>query len=195
MKKLILAVVYNDGLAADRFLANVGYQLRDLGVHVGGLVQSNRFVRDRTKCDMELEELSSGEIFQISEDRGRLSTGCRLDRDVLARAAATMTRVVKERPEIIILNKFGKVESEGSGLREAIAAAAQAEIPVIVGVPIRNIDQWRNFAGELAEEADCSESVAVSWLKRVGVHAPEIDRDIDRHRSVGKSRSHMLAGE
>jgi hypothetical protein len=178
MKKLILAVVYSDGLAADQFLSRLGYMLRDFGVNVGGLVQRNTFVRDRTKCDMELEELLSGEVFQISEDRGRLATGCRLDRGVLAQASATMGRVVDERPAVLILNKFGKVEAEGGGLRDTIVSAAQSGIPVIVGVPFRNIDQWRAFAGELADEADLSAEVVARWLKRVGLKAHGHDRNM-----------------
>lgn len=181
MKKLILAVIYSDGLAADRFLASLGYKLRDEGVKVAGLVQRNTFVRDRTKCDMEIEELSSGEVFQISEDRGGSANGCRLDRDVLARAAATMDRVLDEHPEMLILNKFGKVEAEGGGLRDTLVTAVQSEIPIIVGIPVRNIDQWRTFAGGMAEEVGLSITDVVAWLKRFvcGVQ----DREGDMHNS------------
>jgi hypothetical protein len=187
MKRLILAVVYSDGLAADRFLAGLGYKLRDSGVNVAGLVQRNTFVRDRTKCDMEIEELSSGEVFQISEDRGRFANGCRLDRDVLARAAAMVGRVVDEHPEILILNKFGKVEAEGGGLRDVIVAAVQSETPTIVGIPVRNIDQWRAFAGGSAEEVDLSWANVVAWLKRFDFRAQGIEGDVYEDSQTGSS--------
>jgi hypothetical protein len=162
----IMAVVYDDGIAADRFLADVGYKLRDRGVNVGGVVQRNTFVRNRTKCDMELEELQSGEVFQISEDRGAFAKGCRLDRSVLARISSAMEDVVAQRPAILVVNKFGKVEAEGGGLRDVIALAVQLGIPTIVGVPFRNVDQWRAFAGNFAQEVGleaASDSVWV-WL-------------------------------
>ncbi len=67
----ILAIVYSDGLAADRFISDLGYRIRDAGIGVAGIVQHNKFIRDRTKCDMAVEELASGTVLQLSEDRGR----------------------------------------------------------------------------------------------------------------------------
>lgn len=164
----ILAVVYDDGIAADRFLAEVGYKLRDGGVNVGGVVQRNTFVRNRAKCDMELEELQSGEVFQISEDRGAFAKGCRMDRSVLARIASAMADVVEQCPAILVVNKFGKVEAEGGGLRDIIAQAVQRGIPTIVGVPLRNIDQWRAFAGDFAQELrlEAASNAVWRWLRR-----------------------------
>jgi hypothetical protein len=76
----ILAIVYSDGLAADRFISNLGYKIREAGIGVAGIVQQNKFIRDRTKCDMEVEELTSGTVLQLSADRGREARGCRPDR-------------------------------------------------------------------------------------------------------------------
>ncbi len=67
----ILALVYSDGLAADQIISNLGYKIRDAGIAVAGLVQHNKFIRERTRCNMELEELASGIVLKISEDRGR----------------------------------------------------------------------------------------------------------------------------
>src|SRR5690349_19870093 len=109
----ILALPYTDGIAADQFLSDLGYRLRDANVAVAGLGQRNTFVRDRTKCDMEIEELLSGNILQLSEDRGPEARGCRLDRSVLSAAAAMLLQVLDadRKPELVILNKFGKVEA------------------------------------------------------------------------------------
>ena len=56
----ILAIVYSDGLAADRFISDLGYRICDAGIGVAGIVQQNKFIRGRTKCDMAVEELASG---------------------------------------------------------------------------------------------------------------------------------------
>lgn len=117
--RLLLAIVYDDGFAADRMLAEIGYALRDQGVAVKGLVQRNSFRRDRVKCDMELEELGSAAVFQLSKDRGKHAGGCRLDREAIASAAALIGSALNESCDVLILNKFGRSEAEGSGLRDA----------------------------------------------------------------------------
>lgn len=165
----ILAIVYSDGMATDRYLADLAYKLRDAGVNVGGLVQRNSFVRDKTKCDMEIEEILSGEVLQISEYRGQHAKGCRLDRAMLAKAATLLVRAVEAKPRILVLNKFGKVEAEGGGARDAISAAVQTGIPLIVGVPFRNIDQWRVFAADFSEECRVPGDRVDQWLGGLGI--------------------------
>jgi nucleoside-triphosphatase THEP1 len=160
----ILAVVYTDGIAADRFIADLGYSLRDAGLLVAGLVQLNSLVRDPARCDMEIEELSSGTVLQLSEHRGKEARGCRLDRGVLAEAAALLTGALARKPEVLVLNKFGKTEAEGGGVRDVLARAVEQGVPLIVGVPFRNLDQWRLFADDLAQECQADLNVVRRWL-------------------------------
>lgn len=168
MSSNILAVVYSDGLAADRLLADIAYRLRDDGVVVAGLVQLNTFVRDRAKCDMAVEELYSRTVYQLSEERGPAAKGCRLDHTKLTEAAGLFSEALKQRLELVVLNKFGKVEAEGGGLRDALGHAVALEVPLIVGVPYRNLDQWRNFADGLADECEVSAPDILRWLEAKG---------------------------
>ena len=170
----ILAIVYSDGLAADQFISDLGYRIRDAGIAVAGIVQHNKFIRDRTKCNMEVEELGSETVLQLSEDRGKEARGCRLDRGALSEAAALLSASLENGPEIVILNKFGKLEAEGRGLRDALADAVQLGMPIVVGVPYRNIEQWRNFAEGLAEECPINSSRLHEWLSRHGI---DVDRE------------------
>ncbi|MCF8476817.1 MAG: DUF2478 domain-containing protein [Pseudolabrys sp.] len=185
----VLAVVYSDGIAADKIIADWGYALRSAGLTVAGLVQLNTFERDPTKCDMAAEELFSGTVLQLSEYRGSGSRGCRLDHSALVEAAVLLNSALDEMPNILVLNKFGKIEAEGSGLRDVLAKAVELNVPIIVGVPFRNIDQWRAFAGDLAEECPADSSHIERWLVAHGIlpetaagrrtggsrHLPEID--------------------
>ncbi len=161
----LLAVVYDDGIAADRMLSELGYTLREKRVNVMGLVQRNTFIRDREKCDMELEELGSGEIFQLSQDRGKFAGGCRLDREAIASAAALMEGRLREGCDLLIVNKFGRSEAEGCGLRDVIAQAVTQEIPTVVGVPRRNLEVWLKFAAGLFDLCDTANGEAMlSWI-------------------------------
>ena len=68
-------------------------------------------------------------------------------------------------PQLLVLNKFGKVECDGGGLRDLIASAIDRGIPVIIGVPRRNLDAWRNFAGEFAVELSDRAGEFERWLE------------------------------
>lgn len=164
----ILAIVYSDGLAADRIISDLGYRIRDAGIAVAGIVQHNKFIRDRTRCDMEVEELASGTVLQISEDRGREARGCRMDRGALLEAAGLLSASLESEPDLLIINKFGKLEAEGRGLRETLSDAVQLGVPIVVGVPYRNIEQWRSFAGGMAEECPIGSSRLYDWLWQHG---------------------------
>jgi hypothetical protein len=153
----LLAAVYDDGIAADRILSDLGYDLRAQGIAVRGLVQRNTFRRDRAKCDMELEELGSGRVFQLSKDRGKHAGGCRLDREAILTAATVMASGLEANCEFLIINKFGRSEAEGGGLRELIAEAVSRGIPAIVGIPRRNLEVWERFAGDLSDRCEAGD--------------------------------------
>ncbi len=101
---------------------------------------------------MVIECLSTGERLKISEDRGPLARGCRLDVGVLAEALVSARTEIQKQPDVLVVNKFGKSEAEGGGFRPLIADAIELGIPVLIAVPWRNIESWRHFAGELATE-------------------------------------------
>jgi nucleoside-triphosphatase THEP1 len=148
----ILALVYDDGRDADRRLAAIAATLAGRGLALAGFVQEERARPDRLRCDMTLVELAGGNRFAISQDRGRHARGCRLDLSGLLRALAVSRAALAAGPDLVIVNKFGKTEGEGGGLRPLIADALSRSIPVLVAVPWRNIESWRLFAGDFAAE-------------------------------------------
>ncbi|MBS0532824.1 MAG: DUF2478 domain-containing protein [Proteobacteria bacterium] len=165
----LLAVTYSDGFAADRLIAATAFRLREDGVKIAGLVQINTDVPGRTKCDMAVEELYTRTKFQLSEVRGPAARGCRLDHSRLTDAAGLLVAVLDQDLDLIVLNKFGKVEAEGGGLRDLIGHAALLDIPLIVGVPYRNLDQWRYFVNGLADECEVSAGAIEQWLAARGL--------------------------
>ena len=40
---------------------------------------------------------------------------------------------------LVLINKFGKLEAEGGGLRDVIAEAYLLGIPTLIGIPLRNL--------------------------------------------------------
>jgi nucleoside-triphosphatase THEP1 len=165
-KRQLLGLIYDDGLAADSYISECAYALRDQGLDVAGLVQRNTFRRNRAKCDMELEELASRQVFQLSQDRGAFAGGCRLDRQAISLAAALLADRVAEPCDLLIINKFGRTEAEGSGLREVIVRAVERNLPAVIGVPRRNLSAWQDFSGEFSNDYELVNFNILDWARR-----------------------------
>ena len=170
---LIAALVYADGVYPDRAIARAIEPLRERGVAMAGAIQLEPAGRPgRHPCDLLLEDLASGEVTAIAEHRGKEARGCRLDVGVLTELAETVAASLHaDAPSLLIVNKFGKIEADGGGLRGAIAQAVELGIPVLVGVPARNLDRWRAFAGPLAVELPAEPAAITGWLEAHGLPA------------------------
>lgn len=148
------AIVYDDGAVVGPIAAGILAGWLEAGLKVCGLIEEQIPRPDRRRCDMMVTETFSGERIVISQDRGALARGCMLDSDALVRAGQLVGDALAGGAERAMFNKFGKTESEGAGLRDVIADAIAREIPTVVFVPRRNLDAWRAFAGDLANEIE-----------------------------------------
>lgn len=166
MSFLIAAVVYPDGVYPDRLLRQVLAPLRESGVTLAGVLQVERQAADDCHpCDILLEELAGGGIVALAENRGKHARGCRLDIAGLTELAeAVESSLQADEPHLLVVNKFGKTEADGGGLREAVADAVALGIPTLVGVPLRNLESWRAFAGDLAIEIVPDAAAIRRWL-------------------------------
>ena len=175
---LVAALVYADGIYPDRAIAQAIEPLRERGVALAGALQlESTDLPGRHPCDMLLQDLSSGEVTAIAEHRGSEARGCRLDVGLLTELAeAVAFGLYSDEPRLLVVNKFGKIEADGGGLRGAIAEAVGLGIPVLVGVPARNLDRWRAFAGPLAVELPAEPSVIADWLEKQGLPASPVAR-------------------
>lgn len=148
----LIAIVYEPRSDPVKLVRRIVAHIEAKGGRSAGFIQKDRERSDRARCDMDLEELATGRRIPISEDRGPGATGCRLHEEGLNRAIVSAMETISSAPDVLVLNKFGKSETEGRGFRPLIAAALEAGVPVITPVPARNLDNWRRFAGSLATE-------------------------------------------
>ena len=148
----IIALLYHVGRDVDPVMRRVADELSSRGHSLAGFIQRDEGRPDRPRCDMILVDLAGGSSIRISEDRGVSARGCRLDTHELLQAMSMAREAMTARPDLLIVNKFGKSESEGGGFRDLIAEAVEQGVPCLVAVPWRNIDSWRRFAGGLAIE-------------------------------------------
>jgi nucleoside-triphosphatase THEP1 len=152
--------------ATDAFLADVVAELEMQGRRLAGTVQSNLHRENRRHCDMDIRVLPDGPQVRISEDRGDLARGCRLDSGALEQTVQDVLERV-EGADLLIVNKFGKREAEGRGLVPAIILALELGIPVLLGVNALNLPAFEDFAAGLATPLAAS-SQTVLPPKRCG---------------------------
>ena len=159
------AVVYDDGLFGDALIAQCAADLVASGYRLGGVVQSNTHRHGRRRCDMYVKDLLGGEEIKISLDRGNEARGCRFDPDAFARIDAWVERAVLERVDLLIIDKFGREEAHGRGLRPGIAEALIAEIPLMIGVSTRNLPDFLTFVGASATHLRPDLEEIAAWCR------------------------------
>lgn len=151
-QSLITAIVCSEGRDAAPAMLRIVRHLASQGVRCTGFIQRDVLRPDQCRCDMLLEDLSTGEAIEISEHRGREARGCRLDVDAFLRATMATKTALQTDPDLLVVNKFGKTEAEGGGFRPIIAEAVERGIPLLIAVPWRNIEAWRVYSGDLCRE-------------------------------------------
>ena len=158
------AVIYSDeGDAANAALWHAAAELRRLGFRPGGLLNpldgQGRHIKSR------LVSIADGVEFDIFQNLGSGSTGCKLDDGRLAAAGAAVREAVRSRADLVFVNKFGHAEIENRGLNAEYLAAVSAGIPVLTAVCRKYLDDWRQFCGGAGDELPPAAEAASAWAR------------------------------
>lgn len=139
-----------DQRATDLLLADLARTLEAAGLRTCGVVQTNTRGWDDHRCDMDVMVLPESAPIRISQSLGSQSKGCRLDPSALEQAAGEVQARLSQGADVLILNKFGKLEAEGRGFREVIGMALALDLPVLVGLSDKNLAGFEMFSQGLA---------------------------------------------
>ena len=161
----LAAIRYEAGFPIDEFLGRVADRLRAEHIRLGGALQENA-PNGETRCAaMSLVDLATRKRFRISQDLGSLAEGCRLDAQGIAEFVALADRASDQDVELMILNRFGKAEAEGGGLRPVFARAMEAGIPVLTAVRSPYDEAWAQFHGHLASDLPADIDAVLAWCR------------------------------
>jgi hypothetical protein len=163
----LAAVIFENGDEADQIVSGFAAALSGAGVRLCGFVQISE---ENLACDCKdtfVLDLETGTRTKILQDLGKGSKGCRVDTQAIAGIAHSVSEALSRVPQLLIINRFGKLEAEGMGLRHEIAAAALSGVPTLVAVASRYADAWRLFAGDLCEELVCAEAELHMWWRNI----------------------------
>lgn len=162
----IAALPAEDSVRAQELMRRFAHHLVGSGVSVGGVTQARD--DDAGRGRIVLRDVQSGTDYPISQDLGPGSVACNLDSSELALACAAVERAARAGAGLIVISKFAKQEAGRGGLCDAFRAAMSARIPVVTAVSPYFRDEWRVFAGPLAEDVASDLDALLDWWRRVG---------------------------
>lgn len=149
----IISIKFSTGTDMDAILAQVANGLKSQGRKVMGMVQKRGEEKEGCVCrEMHLTDLSTGLSRQISEARGPEARGCHLDWQAITEIAQILEENLDQHTDFLIINRFGRSESEGRGFRDVIEKALSLDIPVIVAYRAEYANEWASFHGGMAVE-------------------------------------------
>lgn len=161
---LFAVIVYDSGSACDERLAATIAQCRAQGLVVTGLIQHNDGDCALPGFAMALEDIGSGQRIAITEVSVISSRGCKLDVGGLAEAAATLDVERHRNSDFVVVNKFGRQEMMGRGLRSEMAALLAFGLPVLTCVRRDFLPEFEAFAGTDWVEITPEAHSVSAWL-------------------------------
>jgi len=164
---LLAAIRFETG-DIDGLLGDVADHLIAVGVRARGVLQSRGEAGGECHCaDMDLHAIGNGAVFRISQPLGNGSRGCRLDPGALAQCSGFLAAELENGTDLLILNRFGRGESEGRGFRDLICTALVRGIPVLTAVRPTYAGAWDAFGGDMACNLPMGRDAALDWFHRI----------------------------
>ena len=136
---------------------------RRQGARAAGLVQEHGLRDECGPHRVFVRDLEGGFHHSIMQDLGRASTGCSVDPGAVAIAAERLGAAIDRRPDLLVVNRFGRLESEGGGMLAEIGRAVVDDIPLLICVSDRYLDAWNAFADGLDVKLPVDAAALDAW--------------------------------
>ena len=165
MSLISLAAVRFENEDIDLFLSETARMLSEGGFCLRGALQTRGPRSGACHCaDMDLTTLGSGRVFRISQPLGNGARGCRLHPGALAECSSFIERELEEGADLLILNRFGRGESEGRGFRDLIGKAIVLDVPVLLAVRPTYEDAWAEFGAGQSCDLPMTQAAVLAWF-------------------------------
>lgn len=160
-RPVLAAILCPEGQSADAVVAAVAADLRAGGLRPVGHVQ--RVAPGGAREVTLVEDVATGQRQPITQDLGACASGCALDPAALAEVAGALQAALEAGADLLIVNRFGRSESEGRGLRGVIEAAVLAGVPVLAMVREDYAPAWADFTGGEAATLPADKGAILAW--------------------------------
>lgn len=143
------AVLYAPGGPKSRVLHDFARALKARGWRVGGIVIDTLYDTAGQKTGLDLIDLASERRlpFARPDTRGIAIGRWVLEPATLAEGDRIVRGAVEAGAELVIVDKYGPLESRGEGFAGGLRAALDAGRPLLAAVRSEFLDGWDAFAG------------------------------------------------
>jgi len=148
----LAALVYREPNDADRLLRRFADALTGRRYRVVGLIQA-RLAHGGSAVTV----LPTGEVIPLFKTPGP-SRLCDL-----AEAAARVGASIEVGADLLVINRFGGLEAQGSGLVDEITRATACDIPVVVAVSEHRFSEWLSFCSGMTVRLACQDGSLQYW--------------------------------
>lgn len=159
----VAAIVHADHSIADSLLADFAFSLQRSGGRVRGLVQRFRGGASGKKAALLLD-LGDGTTYPLFQNLGSGSVSCSVDENSLAAASVVLRRALGEKPDLVIVNRFGPLEAAGGGFVTEMLALMSEGIPVLTVVAESCLAEWRDFTGDCGVPLASTPEALENWF-------------------------------
>jgi len=159
------AIAYGMGDDPDGLLLRFAEDLRGSGHRVAGVVQHR--VRGPGHSNLGAVMLPGVQVVKLGYHSGNGTNGCHIDSKRLATIASAIDAAIEEGSDLVIINRFGKLEAAGRGLIRLIERAAEADIPVITAVPVYLFAAWVKYSSGMTVRLPCRRAAIDTWWQSV----------------------------
>lgn len=160
------AIVHESAEAADEQLQPFIQYLQEQGKVVLGVVQAPEEVSFAYRSKMGIINLNNGEFTSIAQDLGEHNTSCCLDSEAVSNASHILKHAREQKPDLIVVNRFGKLEAEGEGFADEMLEIMSLGLPMLTVVATRFLEPWREFTGGLATEIPPNLANIKTWYSQ-----------------------------
>lgn len=171
MTTMRFAAVLHDGHGScDTLMQQIVKGLKSGPLTVRGL-QTWRGKDPNGRLPMLIQDVDTGHIYPISQALGSGSQSCSLNPAALADASIVLRSALIEKPDLVIVNRFGNMEAKGKGFAAEMLAIMAENIPVLTAVSHQYREQWLEFTGDAGGLLPLNSRDVMHWANQLTVEA------------------------
>ncbi|KUO56383.1 MAG: hypothetical protein APF80_13610 [Alphaproteobacteria bacterium BRH_c36] len=163
----LAGIVFEQPFRIDALIGQAVSAFKARGLEVAGVTQTYSDTPGCSGSQLRLQSIDGAMDMPIMEPRGHFSKGCRLDYRAMADATAWIENTLDDEADLIVLNRFGRAESEGNGLRTILQRCAEEERPTLIAVRKDYVAAWNEFHGGLGDVLPANLDAIVDWYLRL----------------------------
>lgn len=172
----VAALVYRAGEDPDPVLWEFVHDLRGKGHDAAGLLQCRNLDHRDIYEPIEFFLVPSEDGQTLRREKcGRATESCGAQ---LQELGAGLARALERRPDVVVLNRFGWLEVNGSGLLNVLGEAIDLDVPVLIGVPEGLFDSWLSVVQGLAVKLRCDRADLDRWWSTIKPAFPRADQNL-----------------